>query len=433
MHLSFTFPKMEAKDPADAAVKSESSSGSSCCKPKSGCCKPKSKQTPPVSCTPVSETESAAKSSCCKPKQKQDEEVKDSVKEYYGKVLGNSDDLKTNACCTSGAMNPRLKSALKNVHDEVLAKYYGCGGVEFDIVDGRRILDLGSGSGRDVYVLAQWVGADGFVVGVDMTDEQLEVARKHEEFHREKFGFNKSNVSFLKGYLEQLDQLDLEPASFDIITSNCVINLCPDKRTVLKQAFSLLKEGGMMEFSDVYAERRIPEALRKDPVLWGECLSGALYWADFERIAVECGFSKPLIIKDSVITIENSRVEEKIGHIGFYSVTYRLTKLPADELETTEEDYGQAVIYKGTIPEHEHEWELAFNMKFLTGKVTPVSGNTFSTLKYSRFASHFDFIGDKSRHYGPFEGVGGIRIPFKTAKQVGSVETTPVGGATSCC
>ena len=153
------------------------------------------------------------------------------VQNYYGKELQTSSDLKTNACCTLTAPPKHIRDALKNVADEVQAKYYGCGLTLPDNIEGLRILDLGSGSGRDCYIAAQLVGEKGAVVGVDMTDEQLEVANKYLDHHAERFGFK--NVEFLKGNIEELDQLGLEPNSFDLIISNCVINLATDKLKVL--------------------------------------------------------------------------------------------------------------------------------------------------------------------------------------------------------
>lgn len=108
-----------------------------------------------------------------------DDKKRDEVSEYYGKTLSTSDDLATNACCTGAAPPPKVRAALANVHPEVIAKYYGCGLCIPDELSGLAVLDLGSGSGRDCYVLAQLVGKDGSVVGVDMTDEQIAVARKH--------------------------------------------------------------------------------------------------------------------------------------------------------------------------------------------------------------------------------------------------------------
>ena len=95
------------------------------------------------------------------------------VQDYYGRILQSSDDLQTNACCTDDEMPGWLKRTVSNVHDDVLSRYYGCGLVAPEQLEGLRILDLGCGAGRDVYVLAQLVGETGHVVGVDMTEEQL--------------------------------------------------------------------------------------------------------------------------------------------------------------------------------------------------------------------------------------------------------------------
>src|SRR5262245_12532419 len=121
------------------------------------------------------------------------------VKDYYGKVLKSSEDLKTSACCDGGDVPLHLEALLANVHEEVRAKYYGCGIVVPAALAGARVLDLGSGSGRDVYLIAQLVGADGEVVGVDMTDEQLATANAHVDWHIRRFGHGRPNMKFLKG------------------------------------------------------------------------------------------------------------------------------------------------------------------------------------------------------------------------------------------
>ena len=130
-------------------------------------------------------------------------------------------------------------------------------------MEATRVLDLGCGSGRDAYALAQMVGPEGGVVGVDMTDEQLAVAEKYVEWHRERFGYASSNTRFLKGYIEKLPELDLPPSSFDVIVSNCVVNLSPDKGAVLRGAYDLLKPGGEMYFADVYVDRRLDEDIKQ--------------------------------------------------------------------------------------------------------------------------------------------------------------------------
>jgi len=349
--------------------------------------------------------------------------MREEVKDYYGKTLQGSDDLQTDACCTDTNMPRFVKSALANIHDEVLTRYYGCGLVAPEKLKGARILDLGSGSGRDCYVLAQLVGEDGYVVGVDMTDEQLDVANRHIDFHADKFGFKASNVEFRKGYLESLEDLGLEENSFDIIVSNCVINLCQDKEAVLKQAYKLLKPGGEIYFSDVYSDRRVPKALINDPILYGECLSGALYWNDFQNLSKKCGFLDPRLVEDRPLAINNERIKEKLGNIQFFSATYRLFKI--DELEPHCEDYGQAVIYKGDIENLPDAFELDKHHFIETGKVFPVCGNTWRMLHDTRFKDHFEFIGNWDKHFGIFEGCG-TSLPYDT-------ETASSGGDSGGC
>lgn len=335
----------------------------------------------------------------------------DAVKQYYSKHLKTSDDLKTNACTTSAAPPDHIKQTIQKIHPEVIAKYYGCGLCLPDQLEGLSILDLGCGAGRDVYIASQLVGAKGSVVGVDMTPEQLEVANAHKQWHAEKFGF--ANVDFKLGFIERLGELGLADASFDVIVSNCVINLSPDKEAVLREAYRLLKPGGELYFSDVYSDRRVPQALREDPVLWGECISGALYWNDFHNLAKKCGFLDPRLVKDSQITVKNKKLEGKLGCIKFYSATYRLFKL--EGLESHCEDYGQAVIYKGTVDACPDDFLLDGHHRIEKGKVFPVCGNTFRMLHDTRFKQHFDFIGSFDTHYGIYDGCGTL-IPFASAR-----------------
>lgn len=349
----------------------------------------------------------------------------DTVKEYYGKVLKGSSDLKTDACCTTAPPPEPIKAVLADIHDEVASRYYGCGLVMPASLEGARVLDLGCGSGRDVYALSRMVGSKGFVAGVDMTAEQLEVARRHVDWHTKKYGYCCPNVAFFDGYIEKLDELDLEPGSFDVIVSNCVINLSPDKEAVLKGAHRLLKPGGEMYFSDVYADRRLPAALLDDPVLHGECLSGALYWNDFLTLARESGFVDPRLVEDRPLGINDDAVAEKLGGAGFWSATYRLFKL--DGLEPACEDYGQAVVYKGTVPGHPTRFVLDNHHVIETGKAFPVCGNTWKMLAETRFAPHFDFIGSFDTHYGIFPGCG-TPVPFDQADAQARAEAT-----SGCC
>jgi arsenite methyltransferase len=367
------------------------------------------------------------------------ETTRKQVQDYYGQTLQTSDDLATNACCTAGAPPTYIQECLNRINPTTLKKYYGCGLClpSYDL-EGCSVLDLGCGAGRDVYIASQLVGKEGRVVGVDMTPEQLETAKEYQDYHSEKFGF--ANTEFHQGYLESLDDIDaLEKESFDVIISNCVINLCTDKPAVLKACYDLLKPGGELYFSDVYANRRVPETLQKNPLLWGECLSGALYWNDFQNMAKQAGFNDPRLVEDAPITVESKKVQNMIdseGHssIKFFSATYRLFKMP--ELEPACEDFGQAVIYKGTLPRAESGWLLDKHHYFEAGRIHPVCGNTWYMLKNRNLADHFDFVGDFSRHYGIFEGCGSSLPydlqPASTGKGT-SIESNSSGNGGGCC
>jgi len=335
--------------------------------------------------------------------------VQEFVQKYYGEVLEHTQDLKTNACCTVDDAPAFVTAAIAEIHEEVRARYYGCGLLLPEALEGCRILDLGCGSGRDCYLLSRLVGSEGDIVGVDMTEGQLAVAERYRDYHAEKFGYARSNVEFHHGYIEQLDELPLEPESFDLIVSNCVINLSPDKAAVLRGAYGLLKPGGELYFADVYADRRVPVEVARDPVLYGECLGGALYWNDFLSLAKGAGFGDPRLVTDRRVEITDPRLKKAVRGVQFYSATYRLFKLAA--LEAACEDYGQAVVYRGTIPHYPEAFVLDQHHTIEPGRVFPVCGNTSHMLHDSRFRKHFEFIGDKRRHYGIFPGCGTF-LPF---------------------
>lgn len=211
----------------------------------------------------------------------------EAVSEYYTELQSTS-DLKTSACCVGDSVPPSIRRLFKNIHPTVTDRFYGCGSPFPPCLKGLKCLDLGCGTGRDVFVLAQLVGECGQAFGVDQTPAQLQVAEESEDWHREKFGFSKCNTMFQHGQIEKLGFL--QAGSIDVVTSNCVLNLVANKLTVLKEVHRVLKQGGELFFSDVFCDRRVDEAAKKDKVLWGECLSGALYRGDFLAAMQAAGF-----------------------------------------------------------------------------------------------------------------------------------------------
>jgi ubiquinone/menaquinone biosynthesis C-methylase UbiE len=322
------------------------------------------------------------------------------VQDYYGKVLAQSSDLKTNACCSTEAIASSHKGILSQIEDEVLSKFYGCGTPLPPALEGRTVLDLGCGTGRDAFLLSKLVGPTGSVIGVDMTDEQLEVARRNLDKQMKRFGFDKPNVDFRKGYIEDLAAVGLEDNSVDVVVSNCVINLSPDKRRVFSEIFRVLKPGGELYFSDVYADRRIPESLRNDKVLYGECLSGAMYTEDFRRLLAELGCLDSRVVSQSPITISNPEIEDAVGLISFSSITVRAFKLAS--VEDRCEDYGQVATYNGGLGDDPHTFLLDNHHLFERNRPMLVCGNTAAMLEETRYSKYFD-VTPRKEHFGLFD------------------------------
>ncbi|XP_034884131.1 arsenite methyltransferase isoform X2 [Mirounga leonina] len=301
-----------------------------------------------------------------------DAEIRKDVQTYYGQVLKKSADLQTSACVTAARLVPKhIREALRNVHEEVALRYYGCGLVIPECLENCWILDLGSGSGRDCYVLSQLVGETGRVTGIDMTESQVEVAKKYIEYHMEKHGFQTPNVTFLHGYIENLEETGIKNESYDIVISNCVINLVPDKEPVLQEAYRVLKHGGELYFSDVYASLELPEEIRTHRILWGDC--------------------------------------------RFVSATFRLFKLPK-----TGPAKRCQVIYNGGITGHEKELIFDANFTFKEGEIVEVDEETAAILKNSRFTQNFLIrpVGEKLPACSGCSALGSksvITDPFKLA------------------
>ena len=171
---------------------------------------------------------------------------------------------------------------------EALRASLGCGNPSAlaELRPGEVVLDLGSGGGIDVLLSARRVGPTGKVYGLDMTDDMLALARENQR----KAGA--TNVEFLKG---DIDHIPLPDASVDVVISNCVINLAPDKDDVFREAFRALKPGGRIAVSDIIARGRISEEVRQDPDAWIGCVAGALEEGDYRRRLTTAGFRNVVV------------------------------------------------------------------------------------------------------------------------------------------
>ena len=325
----------------------------------------------------------------------------DAVRDYYGR-LTSSADLKTSACCSDEAVPEHHRPILALLPDEVLTRFYGCGSPLPPALAGCTVLDLGCGTGRDAFVAAALVGEGGRVIGVDMTEAQLDVARRHEAPVAERLGYARPNTDFRLGTIEDLGALGVESASVDVVISNCVVNLSPDKAAVFAEVWRVLKPGGELYVADVFCDRRLPQAAQEDPVLVGECLGGALYTEDFRRLMAHVGWADVRTVSERPLTVDDPALADRLGAARFVSRTVRAFKLP-DLLEDRCEDYGQVATYRGGVEGMAHRFMLDDHHVFERDRPMLVCGNTAAMLEATRFAPHFRVSGDRSTHFGLFD------------------------------
>jgi arsenite methyltransferase len=226
------------------------------------------------------------------------ENIKDVVKSRYGEaarraVAGES------ACCDPISINLYDSTQTASVPEEAVSASLGCGNptVLAQLRPGEHVLDLGSGGGIDVFLSAKRVGAAGKVYGLDMTDEMLALARENQRKAAV------SNVEFLKG---EIENIPLPENSVDVVISNCVINLSPDKSRVLREAFRVLRPGGRLAVSDVVVRGPVPAEIRRNVELWAGCVAGALDESDYRAKLAAAGFAEIDVEPTHVYTVDDA-------------------------------------------------------------------------------------------------------------------------------
>jgi len=209
-------------------------------------------------------------------------DLKDSVKKAYSEVAE-----KGASCCNSERLEDRgyESNELAMLPDTVVECADGCGNPTAitSLREGEVAVDLGSGAGIDVFLAAKRVGTTGRVIGVDMTDKMLEKARENAK------ALGVTNVEFRKG---EIENLPIESSSVDVVFSNCVINLSPDKDAVFKEAARVLKPGGRIAISDIVSQVELPDFLKKSEGFWSVCGGGALLERDYLSKIMAAGFEK---------------------------------------------------------------------------------------------------------------------------------------------
>jgi arsenite methyltransferase len=237
--------------------------------------------------------------------------IRDEVQKYYANRAQNSD-----SCCGDASQNLLYESELlTDLPDDVAEFSLGCGDpiTLAELQSGEVVLDLGSGGGLDCFLAARQVGEDGYVIGLDMTPEMLERATGAAQ----RMGYE--NVEFRQGFLEEMP---VEADTVDVIVSNCVINLSPDKPKVFAEMFRTLKPGGRVSVSDIVTTGELPEKVRKDMVAWGACIAGALQVDEYIQGLEDVGF------EDVTVTAKTDEGEllDDIPQIGLFSASITARK-----------------------------------------------------------------------------------------------------------
>jgi arsenite methyltransferase len=230
-------------------------------------------------------------------------DIKEVVRNRYAEAAQN---VRTgSSCCGAREWDPITSNLYadvetRNLPENAILASLGCGNPTAlaELRDGETVLDLGSGGGIDVLLSARRVGPSGKAYGLDMTDNMLTLARENQK----KAGAE--NVEFLKG---EIEAIPLPDSSVDVIISNCVINLSADKDKVLREAFRVLKPGGRFAVSDVVTRGAIPEAVRRNMLLWVGCIAGALDENDYRKRLAAAGFEAIGIEPTRVYDVEDAR------------------------------------------------------------------------------------------------------------------------------
>jgi SAM-dependent methyltransferase len=259
-----------------------------------------------------------------------DEQVKEMVKQKYSEIALQNKETNQSSCCGAGGCSTEVYNIMSDDYTEL--KGYnpdadlglGCGlPTQFaKIRKGDTVIDLGSGAGNDCFIARAETGAEGKVIGIDFTPAMIEKARNNAE----KLGFN--NVEFRQGDIEKMP---VTANVADVIVSNCVLNLVPNKDNVFKEIFRVLKPGGHFSISDVVLVGNLPEALRKDAEMYAGCVSGAIQKEVYLELIKGNGFANIQLQKEKAINIpddilknyltETELTSFKTGNTGIFSIT----------------------------------------------------------------------------------------------------------------
>lgn len=325
-----------------------------------------------------------------------------SYQEYYDAIAAASSiDPQATARTrdAEGTIPESVRPLLFNVSAEIKNNFHEFGAPLPPLMEGCTVLDLCCGSSRDTYLAAQLVGATGKVIGVEPNAERLAIGKKYLSKEIKQFGYTECNVELVQGVPEDLSFI--EDDSIDIVISNCTFNLSPDKAAYIAEVKRVLKTGGEWYFTDVFTDRRIPQATSNNIERVAERLGGALFIEDFRRLVQAGGFHDPRY----VMTWKTPLTDEEQANypdIAFATVTSRMfnSELTSDHCE----DYGEEVIYDGSLPDFPDFFLYDKDIKFPANQPCHVCDNVSVLGLETHYAKVITVKGDRSVHYGDIHG-----------------------------
>jgi arsenite methyltransferase len=324
------------------------------------------------------------------------------TKEYYAQISaaqGRDPQATARTRDTDVSVPPSVREKLFNISAEIKNYFHEFGAPLPPLMEGCTVVDLCCGSGRDTYLAAQLVGAQGRVIGIDPDPDRLKIAEKYLDQEIGQFGYESPNVEFVCGVPEGLSMIP--DASVDIVLSNCTFNLSPDKEAYVREVARVLKDDGEWYFTDVFTDRRIPTEKAKDTQLRAMRLGGAMFINDFRRLAQANGMSDPRYPFTFKTPLSSSE-QALFPDIAFATITVRVLK--SAWTEDVCESYGETVTYKGTLPDYPDAFIFDFNIAFPTGKTCPVCGNVSGLAAHTRYNSAFEYTGSRRQHVGDTHG-----------------------------
>ncbi|KAK7478532.1 hypothetical protein BaRGS_00030204 [Batillaria attramentaria] len=300
--------------------------------------------------------------------------------------------------------------------------YYGSGMTIPEKLAGKRVLDIGCGSGSFVFILSKLVGPSGYVVGVDISDGLIETAKSESEYHWKLWGYSKPNFEFHVGNAERLDELGLKAESFDLVVSNGVFCVVPDKDRAFAHAYNLLKTGGQFYLNDVYAEKDPPAKYKDNETLWCMGTTGAMRWDTLAATAVKAGFTVPYLTQVAPINIAKEEYNTMLENGRFLCVGWRLFKLPKGAKRGP-----SRVTYNGNIPGFPDAFPWDVDLTFKKGVGVDVDSALATILSASYLSDSFAFADASGspttkRNQNPFALIDKLKAEGRMPDSIYKVE-----------